>query len=73
MDAPVPFSLDPITPGFDIHFDVEVYPKDGMLREARVVHGGKREFVFASDEGDYLGGQGRAPMPLAYFSAAIGF
>lgn len=31
------------------------------------------QFQITCDEGEYLGGDGAAPPPLAYFSAAIAF
>jgi uncharacterized OsmC-like protein len=41
---------------------------DNLVKEARV---GK--FSFTCDEAEFLGGDGSAPNPLAYFVASIGF
>jgi uncharacterized OsmC-like protein len=46
----------------------KVRTQGNLIKEARV---GK--FTFSCDEGEFLGGDGTAPNPLAYFVASIGF
>jgi uncharacterized OsmC-like protein len=41
---------------------------EDQLKEARV-----GQFTFQSDETAHLGGRGKAPTPLAYFVASVGF
>ena len=54
---------------FDIEFGVEAKATGKMRTEAVVtLKGGGEQWEMASDEGGFHGGDGTAPLPLAYFA-----
>jgi hypothetical protein len=58
----------------EIVFEAYVQGLTPMLKVATVSRPGADDYyTFACDEGPAIGGQGSAPTPLAYFSAAIAF
>lgn len=59
----------------DVVLSVEATALEKQRKQARVSmeHPRSEKFEIACDEGPYLGGDGTAPPPLAYFSAAIAF
>lgn len=58
----------------EIVFEADVQGLTPMLKVATVARGGADDYyTFACDEPPTIGGQGSAPTPLAYFSAAIAF
>lgn len=71
-DKPLP-GLDPTITKREIVLTVDVEGITPFLKIATACRGGEDYYTFASDEGRHLGGQGSAPPPLAYFSAAIAF
>lgn len=59
----------------DILLEVRAEPAGNMRKVARISmpEPAGETFELACDEGSYLGGEGTAPPPLAYFSASIAF
>ena len=68
-----PYGLDPTITKREVVITVDVEGITPFLKVATACRGGEDFYTFASDEGAHLGGQGSAPPPLAYFSAALAF
>lgn len=69
----VPPGLDPTVTKREVVFELEARNVTPMLKIATISRNREDYYTIACDEGKHLGGQGSAPPPLAYFSAAIAF
>ncbi len=65
--------LDPNVTKREVVFELEARNITPMLKIATVSRNREDFYTIACDEGKHLGGQGSAPPPLAYFSAAVAF
>ena len=65
--------LDPHVTKREVVFELEARNITPMLKIATVSRNREDAYTIACDEGKHLGGQGSAPPPLAYFSAAVAF
>ena len=68
-----PEGLDSTIRSREIVFEADVEGVTPFLKVATVHHNGAGHMTFACDEGPSLGGQGSAPTPLMYLSAALAF
>jgi hypothetical protein len=63
-----PAALDPNVTYRENLIEAEVESLERMRKVARV-----QGFEVSCDEGERVGGEGTAPTPLGYFTAAVGF
>ncbi len=68
-----PEGLDATVTKREVVFELEARNVTPMLKIATVSRNREDFYTIACDEGKHLGGQGSAPPPLAYFSAAVAF
>ncbi len=68
MSTKPPEGLDPAVTHRVVTMEAECVELEQMKKEGQV-----REYRILCDEGPSLGGEGKYPPPLAYFTTAVGF